>query len=155
MITKETLDHLRKHQQKPYYGSKAQSTFKNGVFNPENWNGGDAIIRNWTDWLRYSVDRKIVDEVTIEYQGVEYHIDFIADYTYNEDMNYVTIALDGSIENLKTGHFDNDWYAIVYIKWYKSRGATDLISWNGRPMTEDEYLLLLNIIEKTGYKFDV
>jgi hypothetical protein len=150
LITKEILDHLRSNQQKPYFGSEAKAMFVNGEFNPSNWNGGDGLIRQWTEEVKYNEELRDWYELNWKDDCFEYDCAFIVNYSNYEDMNYVTIILDGSRFD---GDESYDFLDTITIAWYKSRGKTDHIKYNAYYITEDQYILLLNLIEKTGFKF--
>jgi hypothetical protein len=154
MITKETLDNLRKVQQKDYYGSQAQAMFVNRFFNPSNWNGGDGIIRQYfSDFSHGKLrDGTIATEIECKFNELEFTGDIIVTHKWFDDQNYVTIILKGNI--YKNNKYIDDIEDIVYLSWYKSRGATETLIYNGSLMTEDEYIFILNALESTGYKFD-
>lgn len=153
-ITKETLDNLRKHQQKSNYGSPAQAMFVDGVFSSDNWNGGDGIIRQYF-YEKVHMDT-LVDNIDFTYEAIHFWGDIIINHTWYEDQNYATITFAGSFE--KDGNLQLDDYEfehIAFLTWYKSRGRTESVKFDGRPMTEEEYLFVLNALQETGFEFDL
>lgn len=134
MINKEFLEKLHKARlSEPGYGSTPKRMFVNGEFKKDNWNGGDDLIRCFFDDLAYEqVENVYLVEEDDCYTHVICHVDRV------EDQNYATIIVDGNI---------------YYFSWYKNRGCTEVATFNGNKLTEDKYIELLNIIEKTGYNY--
>lgn len=128
------------------YGSIPSPLFIGNKFNLKNWNGGDAVIRQFTFNLEKSDHNSYVKEFEWKYKSG----DLIANWDYFNDQNYVQITLrvyDDRVE---------EWgYEQFLITYYKRRGAIDLIRKNGKTITLDEYVELLNIIESTGFRFDM
>lgn len=155
VITKEILQILRDNQQKDYYGSQAKAMFVNGVFNPSNWNGGDGLVRQYFSDFNHGKlrDDTVAKEISFMNGNTEYSGDVIVTHTWFDDQNYVTVILRGSlyIDN----QFDDDIEDVAYFSWYKSRGSTEVAKYNGKSMTEDEYLLVLNALVATGYEFEL
>lgn len=151
MIERDDLQKLRDSQQKSRFASEAKSMFVNGEFNTDNWNGGDGNIRQFTydvDWKWgnnnrcWEIDWKVGDH---NHSG-----DAIVQYVHFEDFNYVTIIVRG----YDCDDDEHDWYLDQYlIQYYKNHGKTDRILYNGNPITEEQYLVLLNLIEQTGFEF--
>lgn len=155
-ITKVILDNLRKTHQKSCYGSSAQSMFVNGKFNYSNWNGGDGLIRQFfSQYRENSVQHETkVYELSFTYEGLHFWGDIIVTHTWYEDQNYATIVFAGNTE--LDGVFHNDKFEnVAYFTWYKSRGTTESAKYNGQPMTEEDYLFVLNAVQGTGFKFDL
>lgn len=148
-ITHETLDELRHNQQKNNYGSQALQMFINGVFTGENWNGGDGIFRQFF----YDYYKKEAYEVDCTLNGLEYSVSLIISHTYFEDQNYVTIVIDGNM--YRDDNYEDSINDVAYFSWYKSRGRTELAKYNGEPITEEQYLLILNLLQATGFKFNL
>lgn len=153
MITKEHLDKRRLHQQKEHFGSEARAMFVNGVFTSDNWNGGDGLIRQYFYDFCYEKQKRA--EIECKFGDSIFEGDVIINHTWFNDQNYVTIIFDGwlykSIED-EIGIVIND---IVYFTWYKNRGRTENALYNSEPMTEEQYLFVLNALEKTGFKFNL
>lgn len=154
-ITKDLLANLREFQQKKHYGSKAEAMFVDGMFNPKNWNGGDGIIRQYFSKFYGKVNNDIfASEVFFNWNGIEVDGEIIVSHKYFEDQNYVTIVLH-------TYHYVEedilrDWHDdIAYLSWYKNRGTTDVMKFNGKEMSEEEYLLVLNALKASGFDFDL
>jgi hypothetical protein len=140
MIDKNILEQLREKQlSNKNLGSPPKAMFTNGIFNSENWNGGDDLIREYlyyienTEYSRSYIDLEVDDEC----------ITMIVNFNYVEDQSYATIIVDG---------LD---YDIYFFTWYKHRGRTEKAILNGKLITEKQYISLLNLIEKTGYKFTI
>lgn len=150
MITKQGL--LQRHNELVNYAKQKSSGFESipkplfvGVkFNPDNWNGGDAIIRQFTYYLED--EGRYAREFDWEYMSG----DFISSHNWFNDQNYINIILHVYDERI------NKWILESYlITYYKNRGKTEVIYKNGKLITLDEYIELLNIIESTGFKFDM
>lgn len=158
MITKQDLiDRHNKRleyakQPKSGYGSPPKSLFySNKTFAEDNWNGGEAIIRQYTAHLDSKVDNNRLSSEFELQTGADSGIggDFLAVYSWFNDSNYVQTRNYEWYED-KSTEWKFDQYLIAY---YKDRGKTDIITKNGKPITFDEYVELLNIIETTGFKF--
>jgi hypothetical protein len=153
-ITKEHLNKLREHQQKNYYGSQAQAMFVDGVFNSDNWNGGDGIIRQYfydNVWMETKVS-----DIDFTYDSIHYWGDIIITHTWYDDQSYVTITFAGSYE--KDGNLqlnDYEFEHVAFLTWYKSRGRTESVKFDGKPMTEEQYLFVLNALQETGFNFNL
>jgi len=67
-------------------------------------------------------------------------------FNNSEDSNIVRLAhIKNNCEGIST-------YA---VGWYKSRGKTDYVKKNGKMITEEQYIKLLQLIENyTGFKFE-
>ncbi|WP_137743317.1 hypothetical protein [Robertmurraya siralis] len=157
-ITKETLKQLRKTQQKSNYGSQAQAMFVDGLFNYGNWNGGDGLIRQYfSKYNENSIfcDTKVTD---IDFLHNEIHFwgDIIITHSWYEERNYATITFAGTCEtNGILNPVDYKFEDVAFFTWYKSRGTTESAKYNGKRMTEDQYLFVLNALQETGFKFDL
>jgi hypothetical protein len=147
MITKEILEKLRKEQfeymrAKYPMGDLPKSMFIGGKFNFNNWNGADDLIRC------YFYDVEMSDKWQIGYELRDGYL--IVNLFYHWDQAFAIVIhywLNNSEEMFEEIH------DIYYFSWYKHRGHTDIAIKNGHIMTEDEYIELLNLIEKTGYEF--
>lgn len=152
MITKQGL--IQRHnelvkyakQEDSPYGSIPEPLFIGVKFNPNNWNGGDAIIRQFTSDLQFNEGTRHVGEFDWEHKSG----DFVANWDYFDDQSYIQIVIRAYDE--REGEWIFDQYLITY---YKNRGKTDAIYKNGKLITLDEYIEILNIIESTGFKFDM
>lgn len=146
MITKEILEKLRKEQfeymrAKYPMGDLPKSMFIGGEFNFNNWNGGDDLIRD------YFYDIEMSNKWQVGYELEDGYL--IVNLNYYDDIAYgVIIHYHWDEDNP-----ENETHDIYYFSWYKHRGHTDIAIKNGHIMTEDEYIELLNLIEKTGYEF--
>jgi len=150
VINADQLELRRKHQQKEHFGSEAKAMFIDGQFNLDNWNGGDGVIRQY---FHENSNKSSGHEIDLKYNGIEYNVDFIVTHTYYNDSNYATIIIKGW-----QYYNDNEYYYledIAYFSWYKNRGKTDIAIYNGYRMSEQQYLFILNLIEQTGFKFDL
>lgn len=150
MITNQGL--IQRHNELVKYAKQEDSPYVSipeplfiGVkFNPDNWNGGDDIIRQFTDYLKN--EGRYAREFDWEYMSG----DFISNYNWFNDQNYINITLHIYDERI------NKWILESYlITYYKNRGKTEAIYKNGKLITLDEYIEILNIIESTGFKFDM
>ncbi|MGU8718645.1 hypothetical protein [Clostridium perfringens] len=137
MISKSFLEKQHKKMLEKY-SKNSYSTpirmFKNNLFNEKNWCGGDDLIRFFFN---------DIEEGTINKCYILDTCKFICNVDRVEDDAIATIVVDIPFEKIDTYLF----------KWYKNRGCTELAIFNGKSITEDEYINLLNLIEKTGYNF--
>lgn len=160
IITKETLERLRSNQQKPYYGSDAKAMFVDGKFNPNNWNGGDGVIRQYFSFHRDDNGylKQHGKEVSFRWEHGGFDGDLITShYISHNDQSYATIILDGWMDiPVSEGAEDFPIHLITYFSWYKSRGQTELFNHNGLKYSDELiYLIVLNAIEATGFNFDL
>ena len=136
MINKQLLESLYQENLKDdCFGDEPKRMFENGVFNPNNWNGGDDLIRNFfEDLYEERIDNTYIIEEDDGWtsKSVICHVDYL------DDQNHAIINVNGDL---------------YYFEWYKNRGCTEIAKLNSKDMTEDEYIELLNILEKTGYRF--
>ena len=141
--TKEKLEHLRQKRQEEfrntsYYASQPQPLFIDERFNPDNWNGGDDVIRGilrdlyWNHYVTEldDVNRKDTDFVV-----------YISSFSHDDYTLYTIITKEVDLY----GYVDVHSYVVW---WYKNRGNTEGLVKDGRYMTEDEYVHLLNILTR-------
>lgn len=140
---------------KSRYASPPKPLFKeNGEFNHSNWNGGDDIIRQFTNWLEYKVEGgKFTRRFHINSDDGHYYEGYLmASYAWVDDTNYVQITIKYERESI------DEYYPYEYktylIEYYKNRGKTDAVLVNGNYANVYEYLFLLNVIEESGFNFD-
>lgn len=147
MITRLLLqkNHLYKvkHMGELYYGNTPQSMFINGEFNPNNWSGGDAVIRQFLSHIEQNCNytqHKLIFEKGHSIMIVDYKIDRLE----NHHVHIFTI--------------DDSFVPFVdeyYFSWYKHRGHIECAFMDCKPMTSSEYVTLLNNIEKlTDFQFE-
>lgn len=146
MITKETLVELRKKKieyWKIHYPNSdlPRPMFISGHFNFDNWNGGDDLIRD------YFYDIEVSNEWQKGYELENGYL--IVNFNYYDDIAYGTILHYYWYED----NPEKESYDVYLFSWYKHRGHTDIAMCNGHIMSEDEYIKLLNLLEKTGYIF--
>ncbi|UUV25911.1 MULTISPECIES: hypothetical protein [Lysinibacillus] len=159
------VKHLRKRAEdrleisksrKEGYGSNTIPMFnEDGKFNERNWNGGDDIIRQYTGYLIHEVeDGKESKEFAVNTsKSSGYEGRFLATHSYQEDYNYIQITTHWyGYNGDESTNWKFDQFLIVH---YKNRGNTDLVMKNGKLINIKQYTKLLNIIEGTGFKFDV
>lgn len=140
MFTRKLLEQLReKNKYIMNYYSNPKSMFINGRFNPNNWNGGDDIIRQFTYFLECNNQVYWIKELE--------DLIIIAFYVYYEDDKYIFILIEPNTED-DVKNVDS-----YIIKYYKNRGHTDYMMKNGRYITENEYVKLLNLLERAGFEF--
>lgn len=151
MITRETLEKL--HEDKvdkaslplSGYGNKPVAMFVDGMFNPDNWSGGDAIIRQY---IRAFKDSGKENEVftDIDFNGRVY--DLICYCTHYDETTYSTFVV------IPDSDMDSATVDVAFFKVYKNRGKTEAAVYNGVPMNVDQYLLILNLLMVAGFKFN-
>ena len=117
-------------------GSKPKPLFLNGLFNEDNWNGGDSIIRQYTSYIENSYD----------YERV---------YTYGDKKLFVSFSYyDDEKDILFTLKNSNGTYVTWEFEWYKNRGRIDNAEYCTNEMRECDYIELLEIIEEmTDFRF--
>lgn len=134
MITNDCLIKLREEKYKKYLDTGIlklpKPLFINGEFNKDNWCSGDAIIR---DFVYYLENKCYLKSLTDESDTGYY---FMATQYDINDRNYTVINI----------HRDQTFEFKTYtIKCY--RGYIEHITLNGKLITEEEYLKLLNFIQ--------
>lgn len=161
MITRTHLIHLRRNQQKEYYGSEAKAMFDNdGKFYPDNWNGGDAIIRQYFSPFRNAAVflKQKSEEIDFRWEHGGFSGDIVASHHINHnDQSCATIVLDGHID-LPTWDGANVYltHLVFHLSWYKDRGKTEIFRHSGLNTSDERmYLIMLNAIEATDFKFEI
>jgi hypothetical protein len=144
-ITKELL--INRKPKSEY----SQPLFINNQFNKDNWNGKEAIIRQFTYWL----ERQENEKYYAEFDYLDYGYEMIANWDYFEDQTYVTITLRKYWHDAQTDEEAEFTYDTYLITYYKNRGKIDGIFKNGKLIDFDEYVYLLNIIEASGFEFEI
>ncbi|AMM44804.1 hypothetical protein SP15_006 [Bacillus phage SP-15] len=158
MFTKDTLEELRNLPRPENFGSDPRPLFKDGVFNPDNWNGGDAIpLEKYVHHLDvtpfHKYHHRVIPDIFNPDGDGEYSVDLMESLYHCNDVCFVTFLMkdtgsDGGFSN----YFPESTNTLVYEK-YKSRGHISNLLFNGKPITEDEYLKFLNLLSESGYKF--
>ena len=151
-ITKLTLNNLRNNQQKPHYGSQAKAMFVNGVFNSDNWNGGDGLIRQY--FYEKVNHETLAKDIAFTYDDTHFYGDIIVTHTSHEDQSYVTIVFAGHAEDTLIEE-EEVYEHVAYFSWYKNRGRTEVAKFDGKLMVEHEYLFILNALQETGFEFNI
>lgn len=145
MITEITLQKLHDERVANPGSAKVEDIermFVDGQFNDDNWNGGDAglirkVINAFKDREKYFKNTNIFDDQDT-YDDTDYIIMNVDKYGEDTHATFLT----GKNE--------------VYIfRYYKDRGKTEFAVKDGHPMTETEYLVLLNLLERYGYDFGI
>jgi hypothetical protein len=126
--------------------------FVEGVFNPDNWNGGDGIIRQYFYDFGY-LEQK-AEEIQCKIDDLEFEGDVIVNHQIFNDQNYATIILAGCLYDNEENYIRSI-EDIVYFTWYKRRGRTENVLYNSKPITENEYLFVLNALQETGFEFNL
>lgn len=136
MTVEEYKEYLRMNNEiknaSDLYGSPIGDLFiDNGVgdyvFNDKNWCGGDIL-------------RKCI---IASYDGDDIHAEpFPAgvNYWYIDDENIVVFDF-GEIDSMT-----NNVHGILYMRWYKERGRTLQIEYNGCEINLDEYVTICNAV---------
>lgn len=136
MTVEEYKEYLRMNNEiknaSDLYGSPIGDLFiDNGVgdyvFNDKNWCGGDIL-------------RKCI---IASYDGDDIHAEpFPAgvNYWYIDDENIVVFDF-GEIDSMT-----NNVHGILYMRWYKERGRTELIEFNGCEITLEDYVMICNAV---------
>lgn len=140
MITEINLiknrKYVKNHAKELCLGSEPKPLFVDGVFNIDNWNGGDDVVRQFISYIQ---EQKEWYQVFSKNNQT-----LIVRYVYDNDDNYVYIVHVNACGN------STKWF----FKWYKNRGRIDKAICDDNVMTEIDYLYLLNKIKTiTGFKF--
>lgn len=141
MITAENLIknkiYVKNHAKELCLGSEPKPLFVDEVFNMDNWNGGDDVIRQFISYIQEQKEWYRVFSKNNQ--------TLIVRYIYDNGDNYVYIVHVNACGN------STKWV----FKWYKNRGRIDEAICDDNVMTETDYLYLLNKIKTiTGFKFD-
>lgn len=149
MITNKTLIKLREEMIQEFIKMENKSLpeplFINGNFNENNWMGGDNILRHFGYYLE-DIGNEIIKSL--------YQCDL---YPEEDEDNYSMVPI---YFMAKRFHFNEETYILINIhqdgsnefatytmKWYKCRGRIDHVTFNGKLITEEQYLKLLNFIQ--------
>ena len=114
------------------YGSPIGDLFiDNGVgdyvFNDKNWCGGDILRKAIIDcYDGYDLDAPELPD------GVK--------YWYIDDENIVVFDFS-EIDSMT-----NNVHGVLYMRWYKERGHTELIEFNGCEITLEDYVMICNAV---------
>ncbi|MDD2952511.1 MAG: hypothetical protein PHC95_05020 [Parabacteroides sp.] len=119
----------------------------------------------WTcETFKEFFEKEKVRKIATGHYGSDPTFLFNPDGSFNQDnwngsdliRRYALHCWDGDIidDRVKVGFACDDWTVIIkinkdtyVIEWYKSRGRTDRITKNKKPITLSEYVELLNILE--------
>jgi hypothetical protein len=134
----EELHHGSLEKAKSAFANVPRRLFVDGEFNEDNWRGGDAsLIR---EFFRENYGKTIIRDVNDD-EGFQWT--FIIKHIQYEDQNYATITIHETQKEI---------FHQVLFSWYKERGRTEKAIFNGREMTEEEYLFVLNLIQLSDHK---
>lgn len=151
IVTIDTLKSLYESVDTSHFGSKQTSLFNmddldesyydnNGklltdhiMFNSENWNSGQDILRYIFYYLGAYGSLKRCGR-GISYNNIDMHLTYINEE--DENTGIITVK-NGNINILED---------VYSIGWYKNRGTTDFIRKNGRDISLKDYLMLVNIL---------
>lgn len=129
-LTKELIDYaLNNPKQKTWSGDDPSADFIDGVFTGQNWN--DARL-NLLRQTIYRLAPDYDDSCEIEEDNGEFKLF----RCYREDSSYVFITY-------RDYDYEKDNNDIWHIEWYKSRGRTDKVNLNGKPITLEQLKDLL------------
>lgn len=116
-----------------------------GSFNTDNWNSSQDDVRA----ILYKMD--------VMFAGNEFHEVLRKD---DDDDNFISCTY----LHVYIDMTDDQWHIFIHIlddeafrydtfvvSWYKSRGNTEMISKNGKPITFQEYVDMLNELCDFGY----
>lgn len=141
---KDRVKYFYEHTLELHLGSEPKPMFENGVFSTSNWNGGDAIIRQFCYMLENNHFGEFVTYGNNEEQ-------LVCKFYRYEDETYVSIVHIQTVMNNEQYETNIDNYE---FSWYKNRGRINKAASNGNVMTEFEYITLLNTIEDLAdFKF--
>jgi len=147
-MDKGTLEYIKEHQE--FIKESIDKIFKNPT--KKNWKGADVQIAfnekfffttdNWND-RRINLFRGFFSGLM--HNGIHNEIIFIGDleiiHQWNDDENYVFIR------DIKRNN-------LYYATWYKSRGRTDLILKNGKPINLTAFkVLLMKMTQPVSVKY--
>lgn len=128
---------------------------ENGNFNPSNWNSGEGVIRQFGYAIQEAIFKTHNQYYELHKKSYIQQGWLICAYSWISDYNYLQITNNYNkytYDENDEGVSKCDQYLIM---WYKNRGCTELIMKNGKPVTIKQYVKLLNVIEATGFKFNL
>lgn len=140
-FSKKEINHAFNHpSQKNWEGSDPRLDFPYGIFTGENWNDARINLLRQTLkrlFLNYDNSSTTVDSDDGEYKLFKF---------YEEDTTHIFITYTYWDEDKKID--DNIWF----VKWHKSRGKTDKINYNGKPVRLDELKELIYALNEVKIK---
>lgn len=140
-LKEKFLDFHEKAVNDQRFGSEPKPLFHDdGSFNSNNWNSNQDDIRTRIYNVLSPRSQCLLNIESDEPVGnifptavILVHVDFSDDQWY--------ILINVICED--TGRYDS-----YIVSWYKNRGTTEMITYNGRPINIDEYVSLLNTLER-------
>ncbi len=114
---------------------------EDGSFNGDNWNSGMDEIRKRLDTIVIAGNDISLSAFRDEDLDNCHEINVFASMKFCSDQWYIIINIVS---------VDIDVYDSYVITWYKSRGCTEMITKNGRPITIEEYVDMLNLLDELG-----
>lgn len=129
-------EYVLKNQRELYLGSEPKPLFLLGDFNKDNWNGGDAVIRQYASRIEDSEnwDRVYTDKTKT----------LFVSFRHCDDDKQISFSLV----------YGNGTHKLWSFSWYKNRGRIDEARYCSAEMTEYDYIKLLEVIERmSDFKF--
>lgn len=129
-------EYVLHNQESLCLGSEPKPLFLNGDFNEDNWNGGDAVIRQYASLIEDSGN-------------------CIRTYKGSGKTLYVSLSNCEEDKHLSFSLvYQNDTHKLWTFDWYKNRGRIEEARYCSTEMTEYDYIKLLEAIEEmTDFKF--
>lgn len=122
---------------------------KSGLFSPDNWNSDQDIRALLWEAGKHVYDGRLDEPFEKWFQYGEGSdcddrgVFWSGEKKDHDEQRYIMINI---VTNAGFG-IDHDAYL---ISWYKTRGRTDAMTKNGKPMSIGEYSELLDILYKAG-----
>lgn len=109
------------------------------IFNNKNWNSGQDLLRYY---LLHQWDiGKVSEDYLYTQNDKHFHFSSHIWTEYDQWYGYIIIK---NIYDIYEPHY------CYFSTWYKRRGTTENITFNGRPINEYEYIKLCNILVQLG-----
>lgn len=136
-----------------HFGSIPKPLFINGKFNPDNWNSGQDIR---PIMCNYGVCNHMCNTYEASYVttdpallvDTESHVMWSGLKIYNDQQYIIINVLKNTMLKYGAEQISCDTYL---ISWYKNRGKCDILYKNNKPMTMDEYIEMLNILDAVHF----
>jgi uncharacterized protein YihD (DUF1040 family) len=160
VFTKEQLATFRQNRYKEYHSSSSLKEayskepvplFLDGKFVKSNYFGGDDIIRNFFTEISESDEPIMFPEVSFDYDEKSYFVGITA--MKLETAHFVTFAFCTSGLVLEQQNNKQIFHIGVFNFEKENLDNIQMAWFDGREMTENDYLLILNTLKATGFNF--